>query len=192
MCPLLGGAFATAADFRVITSQVRTNRTGSGFGSGFPSEVEITGDCQMSHVLEKVLIVDDEPSIRKLLRMGLGTQGYRIIEASDGKTALKRLSEEPELIILDLGLPDISGQELLQRIRALDKYVSIVVLSGRSDETGKVRRLTSVPTITSPSHSEWANSWRECELRFAIRCKPIVRALSFKPAICQQISCGGL
>ena len=95
----------------------------------------------MSHVLEKVLIVDDEPSIRKLLRMGLGTQGYRIIEASDGKTALKRLSEEPELIILDLGLPDISGQELLQRIRALDKYVSIVVLSGRSDETGKVKAL---------------------------------------------------
>jgi len=64
----------------------------------------------MSHVLEKVLIVDDEPSIRKLLRMGLGTQGYRIIEASDGKTALKRLSEEPELIILDLGLPDISDR----------------------------------------------------------------------------------
>ena len=121
----------------------------------------------MSHVLEKVLIVDDEPSIRKLLRMGLGTQGYRIIEASDGKTALKRLSEEPELIILDLGLPDISGQELLQRIRALDKYVSIVVLSGRSDETGKVRRLTSVPTITSPSHSEWANSL--ARMRAALR-----------------------
>jgi two-component system, OmpR family, KDP operon response regulator KdpE len=97
----------------------------------------------MSHVLGKVLVVDDEPSIQKLLRTGLGTQGYRIIEASDGKTALERLGEEPDLIILDLGLPDMSGQELLQRIRALDQCVSIVVLSGRSDEAGKVRALDS-------------------------------------------------
>jgi two-component system KDP operon response regulator KdpE len=107
------------------------------------TEVAIIGDCHMSHVLEKVLIVDDEPSIQKLLRVGLGTQGYRLIEASDGKTALKRLSEEPDLIILDLGLPDMPGHELLQRIRALDQYVSILVLSGRSDESGKVQALDS-------------------------------------------------
>src|ERR1700722_6579361 len=101
------------------------------------SGVEMTEESCTSRVLGKVLIVDDEPSIRRLLRLGLGAQGYQIIEALDGKTALKCLSEEPELIILDLGLPDMSGHELLQKIRTLDKYVSIVVLSGRSDEVGK-------------------------------------------------------
>ena len=55
----------------------------------------------------KVLVIDDEPAIRKLLRMGLSTQGYDILEASNGKLALERLSEGPALIILDLGLPDI-------------------------------------------------------------------------------------
>jgi two-component system KDP operon response regulator KdpE len=114
---------------------------GSHSRSGFPGEPAITEELRMSHVLGKVLIVDDEPSVRKLLRTGLGTQGYRIIEASDGKTALTCLSEEPKLIILDLGLPDMSGQELLQRIRAMDKYVSIVILSGRTDEVGKIQAL---------------------------------------------------
>jgi two-component system KDP operon response regulator KdpE len=64
-----------------------------------------------------VLVVDDEPPIRKLLRMGLGTQGYQVIDASNGKTALERLTEKPDLIILDLGLPDIPGLELLRRFR---------------------------------------------------------------------------
>ena len=53
----------------------------------------------------KILVIDDEPPIRKLLRMGLTTQGYQILEASNGKTALELLSQGPDLIILDLGLP---------------------------------------------------------------------------------------
>jgi two-component system, OmpR family, KDP operon response regulator KdpE len=95
----------------------------------------------MSSVLAKVLVIDDEPPIRKLLRMGLSTQGYQVIEAPDGKTALNLLSREPDLIILDLGLPDIPGHELLQRIRARNDRVPIVVLSSRGDEAGKVRAL---------------------------------------------------
>ena len=59
----------------------------------------------------KVLVIDDEPPIRKLLRMGLSTQGYEILEASNGKTALELLAQNPALIILDLGLPDIQGHE---------------------------------------------------------------------------------
>jgi two-component system KDP operon response regulator KdpE len=89
----------------------------------------------------KVLVIDDEPPIRKLLRMGLTTQGYQIIEASNGKTALELLGQNPDLVILDLGLPDIQGHELLRMIRARNESVPIVVLSSRSDEAGKVQAL---------------------------------------------------
>ena len=89
----------------------------------------------------KVLVIDDEPPIRKLLRMGLSTQGYDIIEASNGKLALEKLAEGPALIILDLGLPDIQGHDLLRMIRARNDSVPIVVLSSRGDEAGKVQAL---------------------------------------------------
>ena len=66
----------------------------------------------------KILVVEDEPPIRKLLRMGLSTQGYEILDAPSGKAALELLGQKPNLIILDLGLPDIEGLELLRMIRA--------------------------------------------------------------------------
>ncbi|WP_407178712.1 response regulator [Bradyrhizobium sp. STM 3562] len=89
----------------------------------------------------KVLVIDDEPPIRKLLRMGLTTQGYEILEAPNGKAALELLAQRPALVILDLGLPDIQGHELLRVIRARDDSVPIVVLSSRGDEAGKVQAL---------------------------------------------------
>ncbi len=95
----------------------------------------------MSAAPLKVLVVDDEPPIRKLLRMGLGTQGYEILEAPNGKTALDLMAGDPDLIILDLGLPDIQGHELLRMLRARNERVPIVVLSSRGDEAGKVQAL---------------------------------------------------
>jgi two-component system KDP operon response regulator KdpE len=89
----------------------------------------------------KVLIIDDEPPIRKLLRMGLTTQGYETLEAPNGKVALELLAQNPALVILDLGLPDIKGHELLRMIRARNDSVPIVVLSSRGDEAGKVSAL---------------------------------------------------
>ena len=89
----------------------------------------------------RVLVVDDEPPIRKLLRMGLSAQGYLTLEASNAKAALDLLSESPDLIILDLGLPDAHGHDLLRMIRARNESVPIVVLSSRSDEAGKVEAL---------------------------------------------------
>lgn len=89
----------------------------------------------------KVLVIDDEPPIRKLLRMGLTTQGYVILEASNGKMALELLAQDPDVIILDLGLPDIQGHDLLQMIRTRNDGVPIVVLSSRDDEAGKVQAL---------------------------------------------------
>jgi len=89
----------------------------------------------------KVLVVDDEPPIRKLLRMGLSAQGYDVLDAPNGKTALELLDEKPNLVILDLGLPDIDGLELLRRIRHRQEGLPIVVLSSRGDEAGKVAAL---------------------------------------------------
>jgi two-component system, OmpR family, KDP operon response regulator KdpE len=72
----------------------------------------------MSAAPVKVLVVDDEPPIRKLLRMGLSTQGYEILEAPNGRTALELMAQTPDLVILDLGLPDMQGLELLRTMRA--------------------------------------------------------------------------
>jgi two-component system KDP operon response regulator KdpE len=95
----------------------------------------------MSAAPLKVLVVDDEPPIRKLLRMGLSTQGYEILEAPNGKASLDLLSQNPDLVILDLGLPDMQGLELLRTMRARNEAVPIVVLSSRGDEVGKVQAL---------------------------------------------------
>jgi two-component system KDP operon response regulator KdpE len=89
----------------------------------------------------KVLVVDDEPAIRRLLRMGLGMQDYEIVEASNGKSALAMLDQAPGLVILDLGLPDVNGLDLLTMIRARNERVPIIVLSSRGDEAAKVQAL---------------------------------------------------
>ena len=89
-----------------------------------------------------VLVIDDEPPIRRLLRVGLSTQGYSLLEAPDGGTALTLLKRERvDLVILDLGLPDMGGHDLLRTIRADHPDLPVVVLSSRGDEGGKVEAL---------------------------------------------------
>jgi two-component system KDP operon response regulator KdpE len=89
----------------------------------------------------RVLVIDDEPPIRKLLRMGLSSQGYEVLEAPNGKAGLEQLAEKPDLVILDLGLPDMQGLDLLRMIRSRNESVPVVVLSSRGDEAGKVEAL---------------------------------------------------
>lgn len=89
----------------------------------------------------RILVIDDEPPIRKLLRTGLGTQGYDVLEAPNGKAALEFIGERTDLIILDLGLPDVAGLELLGLLRARAEAVPIIVLSSRADESAKVQAL---------------------------------------------------
>jgi two-component system KDP operon response regulator KdpE len=89
----------------------------------------------------RILVVDDEPPIRKLLRMGLGAHGYEVMDAPNGKAALEALASKPQLVILDLGLPDIDGLDLLRQMRQRDASLPIVVLSSRGDEAGKVAAL---------------------------------------------------
>jgi two-component system KDP operon response regulator KdpE len=88
-----------------------------------------------------ILVVDDEPPIRRLLRSSLAAQRYRILAAENGSGALDRLRlDKPDLVILDLGLPDMDGIEVIRQIRAQSK-VPIIVLSSRGDEKGKIEAL---------------------------------------------------
>jgi DNA-binding response OmpR family regulator len=73
--------------------------------------------------------------------MGLTAQGYQTLEAANGKAALDLLKEAPDLIILDLGLPDTLGHDLLRTVRARNDGVPIIVLSSRGDEASKVQAL---------------------------------------------------
>lgn len=88
-----------------------------------------------------VLVIDDEPPIRRLLRKTLEAHSYRVIEAEDGATGIAGAAEnKPDIIILDLGLPDMDGVQVLGKIRTASQ-VPILILSARDDDQGKVRAL---------------------------------------------------
>jgi two-component system KDP operon response regulator KdpE len=88
-----------------------------------------------------VLIIEDEPAIRRLLRVSLAESGYQMIEAASGKEGMRRFClDKPDIIILDLGLPDVDGLDIIREVRETSP-VPIVVLSSRADERGKVEAL---------------------------------------------------
>jgi len=90
----------------------------------------------------KILVVDDEPPIRRLLRVGLATQDYAVSEAGNGKAARESVKADlPDLILLDLGLPDIAGHALLRQWRDAGIDIPVVILSSRTDEAGIVTAL---------------------------------------------------
>ncbi|ESZ78463.1 response regulator transcription factor [Mesorhizobium sp. L103C105A0] len=89
-----------------------------------------------------ILVVDDEPPIRKLLRVGLGSQGYAVSEAPNAKAAIQLVdAQKPDLILLDLGLPGMGGLDLLRKWRDEGLDVPVVILSSRTDEAGIVAAL---------------------------------------------------
>jgi two-component system, OmpR family, KDP operon response regulator KdpE len=89
-----------------------------------------------------LLVVDDEPSFRRLLRTSLSAQGYRVLEAGTGQGAIDSLGcDAPEVVLLDLGLPDMDGLEVIRRVRGSGARTPIIVLSSRGDERGKVQAL---------------------------------------------------
>jgi two-component system, OmpR family, KDP operon response regulator KdpE len=88
-----------------------------------------------------ILIVDDEEAIRQFLDVTLTSQGYEVVEAASGQEALsKASSRHPELIILDLGLPDIDGVEITRRLRQWTQ-LPILILSVRGSEIDKIAAL---------------------------------------------------
>ncbi|RUV26924.1 MAG: response regulator [Mesorhizobium sp.] len=89
-----------------------------------------------------ILVVDDEPPIRRLLRVGLGSQGYAVSEAPNAKAAIELMqAQRPDLILLDLGLPGMTGLELLGKWRDDGLDIPVVILSSRTDEAGIVQAL---------------------------------------------------
>ena len=90
----------------------------------------------------KVLIVDDEPAIRKLVRVGLGSQGYAILEAGTARDAVALVkAERPDVILLDLGLPDMPGELFLQQLRGAKNGTPVIVLTARDQIRDRVNAL---------------------------------------------------
>lgn len=89
----------------------------------------------------RVLVVDDEPAIRRFLRASLAAHGYEIFEAATGEEALSDvIAHRPDLVILDLGLPDMDGIAVTQRLREWSK-IPIIILSVREHEQDKIAAL---------------------------------------------------
>ncbi|WP_020671197.1 response regulator [Amycolatopsis nigrescens] len=88
-----------------------------------------------------VLVVDDEPQIVRALRINLSARGYRVVTAHDGTAALRAVAEvKPDVVVLDLGLPDMDGNEVIAGLRGWTT-VPIIVLSARGDSSDKVQAL---------------------------------------------------
>ena len=88
-----------------------------------------------------ILIIEDEPGIRRFLRVSLEQEGYRLVEAQTGRQAMVMIkSRPPDVIILDLGLPDLDGVEIIDSVRAWSK-LPIIVLSARTKDFDKVEAL---------------------------------------------------
>jgi two-component system KDP operon response regulator KdpE len=88
-----------------------------------------------------ILVIDDEIQIRRFLKIALKSEGYGVIEADTGETGLAAaVRHQPDLIVLDLGLPDLEGHEVLKRLREWSK-IPVIVLSVRNNENEKVTAL---------------------------------------------------
>ncbi|MBV9859716.1 MAG: response regulator [Alphaproteobacteria bacterium] len=90
----------------------------------------------------RIAVVDDEPAIRRFLRTSLRAEGYEVVELEDGAAALGEIGRRaPDLVVLDLGLADIDGLEIIRRLRNSGSAIPIIVLTSRTDEAGKVEAL---------------------------------------------------
>ena len=102
----------------------------------------------MTESAQRILVVDDEPPIRRYLRTALTAQGFSVYEAANGQEALNAvIANRPDIIILDLGLPDIDGIEVTRRLREWSQ-TPIIILSVREAEQDKIAALDAARTIT--------------------------------------------
>jgi len=116
-----------------------------------------------------ILIIEDEPGIRRFLRVSLEQQGYRLAEAQTGRQALVMIkSRPPDLIILDLGLPDMDGVEIIDVVRSWSK-LPIIILSARNKDLDKVEALDrgaddylTKPFSVSELHARLRVALRHC------------------------------
>src|SRR5436305_8879830 len=116
--------------------------------------------------IQRILVVDDEPQLTRVLRRSLSTNGYEVRVAGDREFALQTFRDWPAaLVITDLAMPNMSGLELCRRLRAISE-VPIIVLSVRGEEAIKVQALDAGADdyITKPF------AWMSCSRGFAPPC----------------------
>jgi two-component system, OmpR family, KDP operon response regulator KdpE len=129
----------------------------------------------------RILIVDDEPAIRRFLNSALAADGYDVLQADTGRAAVDSVTRDKlDLVILDLGLPDCDGQELLREIRGTSR-VPIIILTVRDDEAGKVQALDNGADdyVTKPFGVEELLARMRAALRHRLQQQgsdPIIRA----------------
>src|SRR4051794_35419047 len=110
----------------------------------------------------RVLVIDDEPQIRRFLRVSLSAEGMSVSEAQNGAEGLLHIqSTQPDLVILDLGLPDADGLPLIPKTRK-PSAVPIAVFSARNDDQGRVRARDAGAKDSLVNHSAPPNCSRGC------------------------------
>ena len=112
--------------------------------------------------MTRVLVVDDEAPIRRTMAVNLKARGYDVDLAENGKQALELAARHhPDVVLLDLGLPDLDGIEVIDGLRGWS-HVPIVVLSAGARSGTRSPLSTREPTTTSPNRSAWTSCWRVC------------------------------
>lgn len=93
--------------------------------------------------MSRILLVDDEPDILEFLKYNLEQEGYQVITGTDGQQALEKISENPDLIILDIMMPKLDGFEVLERIRADKRYkeIPVIFLTAKAGEVNEIKGL---------------------------------------------------
>lgn len=133
----------------------------------------------MSTSPSKVLVVDDEPKIRQILTSYLRQDGFDVMEANDGESAIQLMGASPDIVVLDISLPGIDGIEVLRRLRAMSD-IPIILLTARAEEADKLIGLSAGADdyVTKPF------SAREVVLRV----KALLRRMSPSPASTPDVS----
>jgi two-component system KDP operon response regulator KdpE len=135
----------------------------------------------MTEARPTILVVEDEPEIRRFLRSSLGAEGYRVVEAETGTHgAIDAGTHKPDLVVVDLGLPDIDGIEVIRRIRGWSS-MPILVLSARAQERSKIEALDAGADdyVTKPFGVGELLARVRVALRHATRPSTGAKALSF-------------
>src|SRR4029434_188689 len=110
---------------------------------------------QTTQAVPVALVIDDEPQMRRLLRVTLEANGYRVFDAATGQDGVAQAAQRrPDVVLLDLGLPDLEGAEVLTRLREWSK-VPVIILSVRDREDDKVAALDAGADdyVTKPFNS---------------------------------------
>jgi twitching motility two-component system response regulator PilG len=112
-----------------------------------------------------VVVIDDSPTIRKIMDLTLQRMGLRMVGAASGVAGLAAVAEHnPAIIFLDIVLPNVNGYQLCQVIKRNPRYrnTPVIMLSGKDGIFDKVRGVWLAPTTTSPNRSSPGRSWPRC------------------------------